>query len=122
MLTKLDYTQQILKNLPDNLRMSEEEALRTFWQDPRTDSGFRLSYSGYKALKFLQIEHYAFDVPPGAVIARPSALLTLNRKMLSPYFIGIGKNPCIVFFGSKEATLFSLYGDINKFISSLSRY
>lgn len=122
MLTKLDYTQQILKFLPEHLRMSDEDGLRTFWQDPRPDSGFRLTFAGYQALKHIHIDHYTFDVAPPIVITKPSLLLTLNKKLTSPYFIAAGKSPCIVFFGSKEATLYSLYGDINKFASSLARY
>jgi hypothetical protein len=101
--------------------MPEEDALITFWQDPRHEGGFRLTFAGYQALKNINIDHYKFDVPQSTIVS-PGALLTLNRKLTSPYFLNVGKNPCIVFFGSKEATMYSLYGDVNKFIHSLLQY
>lgn len=122
MLSKLDYTQQILKHLPESLRLPEEDALKAYWQDPRPEGGFRLTIAGYQALKKLQIDHYIFDVESTSIIVSPSALLTLNRKLTSPYFLTVGKNPCIVFFGSREATMYSLYGDVRKFISSLAQF
>ena len=121
MLTKTDYTKKILDYLPDNLRMPDDEALRTFWQDPRPDSGYRLTHAGYQALKLLDLEHYSFDIP-SATPANPNTLLVLNKKLTCPYFIGLGKNPCIVFFGAKEATLYSLYGEVNRFVNSISKY
>ena len=122
MLSKLDYTRQILKHLPEHLRMSDDDALKTFWQDTRPEGGFRLTFAGYKALKNLEVDHYIFDIPPNTIIVSPSALLTLNKKLTSPYFLGVGKNPCIVFFNSKDATMYSLYGDVNKFIRSIRQH
>ena len=47
-------------------------------------------------------------------------ILALDRKMQMPYYIsatkGIPKK--IVFFGSKEAVMINLYGDLQKFLDN----
>ena len=121
MLSKLDYTQQILKQMPDHVRLSEEDALILWWQDIRPEGGLRLTPEGCVLLKQLGIAAYEFDVPPSTP-ARASTLLILNRKLTCPYYITIGKKPKLTLFGSKEATMYSLYGDVNKFISALQRF
>ena len=49
-------------------------------------------------------------------------LLDLDRKLHMPYYIhavkGIPKT--IVFFGSKEAVMLNLYGDLNRFLDMLT--
>jgi hypothetical protein len=121
MLSKLDYTQQILKQLPDDNRPSEEFALSLWWQDIRPEGGLRLSPEGCVIFNAIGIAAYEFEVPPSTP-ARASTLLTLNRKLTCPYYITLGKKPKIIFYGSKEATMYSLYGNIDKFIQAISRY
>lgn len=121
MLSKADYTQQILNQVPAEARIEFDHAMQAWWQDIRPDSGFRLTYAGFKAFKDVGIEHYEFDVPPSTP-ARPIHFITLNKKLTCPYFLSLGKKPQIILFGSKEATMYSLYGDIERFVQSLSRY
>ena len=121
MLSKLDYTQQILKQLPADERLSEEDALASWWQDIRPDGGLRLSPEGCVVFNFLNISSYEFEVPPSTP-AQAGTLLVLNKKLTCPYYLKLGKAPKIVFFGAKEATMYSLYGDINKFVSALKRF
>ena len=91
MLSKADYTRQILEQVPEQARIEFDYAIQAWWQDIRPDSGFI---------------HY----------------ITLNKKLTSPYFLSLGKKPQIILFGSKEATMYSLYGDIERFVQSLSQY
>lgn len=121
MLSKLDYTQQLLKQLPVNDCPSEEDALSMWWQDIRPDGGLRLSAEGCVLFGRLKITSYEFEIPPNTP-ARPSTLLILSNKLTCPYYIAIGKKPRLVLFGSKEATMYSLYGDINKFISAINQH
>jgi hypothetical protein len=53
--------------------------------------------------------------------AIPGRLLTLDRKLTCPYYISLGKKPKLLLFGSREATMYSLYGDIDKFIKGIAR-
>ena len=117
MLSKLDYTRQILKQLPADECPSEEDALSMWWQDIRPDGGLRLSAEGCVLFDRLKIKGYEFEVPPNTP-ARANTLLILSNKLTCPYYIVVGKNPRLVLFGSKEATMYSLYGDINRFIAA----
>jgi len=119
MLSKLDYTQQILKQLPEDDRPSEDYALSVWWQDIRPEGGLRLSPEGCVIFKRVGIAAYEFVVPPSTP-AIASTLLILNKKLTCPYYIITGKNSKIVFYGSKEATMYSLYGDINRFIAAIN--
>lgn len=119
MLSKLDYTRQILKQLPADKQPTEDDALSSWWQDIRPDGGLRLSAEGCVVFKRLGITSYEFEVPPSTP-ARANTLLILSNKLTCPYYIVLGKKPKLVLFGSKEATLYSLYGDINRFISAIN--
>jgi hypothetical protein len=44
----------------------------------------------------------------------------LDKKLTCPYFIFLGKKPKLVLFGSKESMMLMLYGDVDKFLHSLS--
>jgi hypothetical protein len=117
MLTKQQLTQQILNQLPVDDRPSFELALKSWWQDIREDSGLRLSMSGYDAFKFLKIDQYEFDF---VKVLSPSFLMTLDRKLDCPYYLKAGKTTKLIMFGSKQAVMYSLYGDINRFISAIT--
>lgn len=120
MLSKLDYTRQILKQLPADLRPSEDYALSVWWQDIRPEGGLRLSPEGCVIFKQAGVAAYEFEIPPSTP-AKVGTLLILNKKLTCPYYIITGKNPKIVFYGSKEATMFALYGDIQKFLQGISQ-
>jgi hypothetical protein len=121
MLSKLDYTQQILKQLPEGVRPSEDYAVSVWWQDIRPEGGLRLSPEGCVVFKQVGITPYEFEVPPGTP-TRANTLLILNRKLTCPYYITLGKKPKLILYGSKEATMYSLYGDVNRFIKGLNQY
>jgi len=119
MLSKLDYTQQILKQLPLGDRPTEDDALTTWWQDIRPDGGLRLSPEGCVIFIRLGITNYEFEIPP-STLARANTLLILSNKLTCPYYIMMSKKPRLLLFGSKEATMYSLYGDIDKFIVAIN--
>lgn len=120
MLSKVDYTQKILEQVPEEARIELDYALQAWWQDIRSDAGLRLTYAGFKAFKQVGIVCYEFDVP-ATVLAKPKQLIALNKKLTCPYFLSTGKKPQVVLFGSKEATVYSLFGDIERFVNMLSR-
>lgn len=120
MLSKSQITQQILLQLPDNDRPSFEQAMKSWWQDIRTHSGLRLSISGYDAFSRLQIEQHQFDVPKNS-LHFSRHLVTLNKKLPCPYYILVGKNSKLIIFGSDQAVIYALYGDLEKFLAYLQR-
>jgi hypothetical protein len=95
-----------------------DDAMAFWWQNSR--GGWRLTYAGLKALKQYDIEHWEFDVPK--LVASPSLLLALDRKLTAPYYLNISKDSRICFFSGKEATMYALYQDVKRFVASLQRY
>ena len=117
---KAIFTQRILDELPEQDRISFDLAMRDWWQDIRDIGGLRLSISGFQVFNQLNLARYEFDVPP-ATPAKPSQLITLNSKLDCPYYIQIGKKPKLILFESKQAMMFALYGDLQKFLEYLGR-
>lgn len=80
----------------------------------------RLTKHGYDAfVKELELEFYEFDIPPKAKFTY-GTILALDNRLQSPYYLcrDKGRFVKIVFFGSKEAVLVNLYGDIAKFLDN----
>ena len=120
MLTKQSITQQILTGLPEDDRPTLEEALQSWWMNFRDGGGLRLTNAGFMAFGTCDLETYSFAVPTNLVaIARH--LLILDKKLDCPYYIKIGKNPQIVLFGSRQAMMLAMYGDLEKWMTFLNR-
>ncbi len=121
MFNKQQLTQQILVQLPEDDRPSFDQAMKTWWQDIRDDNGgLRLSLSGYDAFNFLNIDRHEFDVP-ASTPALPRQLIILNKKLDCPYYLKLGKKPRLIIFGSKQAVMYAMYGDLEKFLRYLDR-
>ena len=119
MKNKIEFTNKLLKELPGDHGLTLESALMDWWQDSRADSGLRLTHSGHKTFQQLGLEHWSFEIP-AATIAKPKQLIVLNRHVHMPYHIGVGKKPSITFYGSREATMYALYGDLTRFVNALN--
>jgi len=95
-----------------------EEAMREWWQSP--DGGWRLNAVGFEAFKQYKLEHWDFETEV-AIHAVPRILLALDRKLTSPYYIKVSKRPKLCFFASQEATMYAMYGDLEKFLRYLDQ-
>jgi hypothetical protein len=115
MSNKTALTQQLLEQLPQAEQCSLAMALKDWWW---TDRSWRLTNQGLKIFEQSGIEKYAYDVPASTPFI-PKNLLALDRKLANPYFLKLGKKPQIIFYGSKDATIFALYGDVGRFINML---
>ena len=120
MTTRQQYTERLLESLPENDRPTLEEALQSWWMNFRDGGGLRLTNAGFMAFGTCDLKTYSFDVPPNLpAVARH--LLTLDKKLDCPYYIKIGKNPQIVLFGSQQAMMLAMYGDLEKWMTFLNR-
>jgi len=95
-----------------------EEAMREWWQSP--NGGWRLNAIGFEAFEQYKLEHWDFETE--LLIFGSRILLTLDRKLTGPYYIKVSKRPKLCFFASKEAVMYALYNDVNRFVASLQRY
>ena len=120
MTTRQQYTERLLESLPEDDRPTLEEALQSWWMNFRDGGGLRLTNAGFMAFGTCDLKTYSFDVPPNLpAVARH--LLTLDKKLDCPYYIKIGKNPQIILFGSQQAMMLAMYGDLEKWMTFLNR-
>ena len=119
MRDKVELTRQLVEKLPP-ASWTVNQARITWWYNFRDSGGMRLTKSGYDAfVNELDIEYYEFSIPSTAKFTY-STILALDRRLQTPYYLVRDKNKFvkIVFFGSKEAVLVNLYGDIEKFLNN----
>ena len=118
MINKLALTVELINHYPDAPTLNE--AMATWWQNIREDGGLRLTDVGYFVFENnLELDSYTFELPEK--LLTPRNLLALDRRIPSPYYIvNNRRHNKIVMFGSREAMMATLHGDIQKFITSLS--
>jgi hypothetical protein len=118
MLNKLTLTQELITRYPDAPPL--DEAMRTWWQNIQDDGGLRLTYVGFHVFEnLLELNSYSFEL--SEKLLTPKNLLVLDRRMTCPYYmVNNRKLNKIVMFGSREAMMATLHGDMQRFITSLS--
>jgi hypothetical protein len=117
---KKKLTEKLIALLPDEQRISVASALPAWWFNIRRDGGMRLTGPGYQVfVEDLELEHYSYPID-NPLLFNQTTMLKLDRKMQMPYYIhavkGIPKK--IVFFGSKEAVMVNLYGNLQQFLDN----
>jgi hypothetical protein len=118
MLSKLTLTAELIHHYPDAPAL--DEAMRSWWQNLREDGGLRLTDVGYHVFSnFLELSNYTFELPEK--LLTPKNLLDMDRHMTCPYYmVNNRKLNKLVMFGSREAMMAVLHGDMQRFITSLS--
>jgi len=121
MFDKSQLTQQILLGCHTELAgRSIEHALDAWWMDSRKGGGMRLTTAGYQAITTFDIKMYVFDIPADTTLL-PRHLLLMDRKLDCPYYLKTGRKSQITLFGSEQALMMTMYGDINRFMRYLER-
>ena len=117
---KKKLTEQLVQQLDADSGITAKQAMNTWWFNLRKKGGLRLTKTGHDFFKQdLDLSHYEFTVDdPGNFTQH--LILDLDRKMQMPYYIhavkGVPKK--VIFFGSQEAVMVNLYGDLKKFIDN----
>jgi len=116
---KLKLTQAVIEQLPDGHGMDVNTAMKVWWYNIRSNGGLRLTELGYFTFKkIMDLESYSMEID-WETFDRMT-VLKLDRKLQMPYYIEVNKKipKNIVFFGSREAMIARLYGDLNKFLDN----
>ena len=121
MRNKRQLTEELVALLPVAQRISVDSAIPSWWYNIRRTGGMRLTEQGYRVFtEQLDLEHYSYPVEDPLLFTQQT-ILKLDRKMQMPYFIenkkGIPKR--IVFFGSREAVMVALYGNLICYLNSV---
>jgi hypothetical protein len=120
MRDKLKLTKKLVAELPEKDRISIQQARVAWWHNFRNDGGMRLTSVGYRAFcEALDIVSYEYIID-NPLEFNQQMILDLDRKIQTPYYIsavkGIPKK--VVFFGSKEAVMVQLYGDLKRYLDN----
>ena len=121
---KLDIVQALMPTVPLPYQQSIESAMKTWWVNIRRDGGMRLTDLGYEVMHdLLHLESWELDLrDQERQIFTKRLILDLDRKLEWPYYIQVNikrKVRRIVFFGSREAMMATLYGDLQQWLDSL---
>lgn len=122
MRNKLELTRVLVSQLPENRRISEDQARRTWWVNIRRTGGLRLTDEGYAALVMdLDLERYEMEIEDPAKFQQ-KLILRMDRRLQMPYYVLFEKRipRKVMFFGSREAMLAKLYGDLERFLEFYS--
>ena len=119
MFDKIQLTRQILQGLPADDCPVFDQAYAAWWMDSREGGGMRLTTAGYQAIATFDIEMYVFDIPAHTLL--PRHLLLMDRKLDCPYYLKLARKSQITLFGSEQALMMTMYGDINRFMRYLER-
>ena len=108
-----------MANLPEGHGMDINTAMKVWFYNIRANGGLRLTELGYFTFKKIaDLESYSMEID-WTQFDRMT-MLKLDRKLQMPYYIEVKKKiPInIIFFGSREAMLARLYGNLNKFLDN----
>jgi len=118
MLNKLTLTQELVTHCLD--QPSVDDAMRTWWQNIREDGGLRLTHQGYQVFG-TELELHSYEFELDAKLFTPKNMLTLDHHLNCPYYLVHNrKHNKIVLFGSREAMMAMLHGNMQQFINSLT--
>jgi hypothetical protein len=117
---KRKLTEELVKQLDPDLGITVKRAMHTWWFNIRKNGGMRLTGPGYTVFtEHLDLARYEWPIQDPLAFNQ-HVILDLDRKMQMPYYIsatkGIPKKT--VFFGSQEAVMVNLYGDLQKFLDN----
>ena len=118
---KRKLTEELVKQLDPDLGITLKRAMHTWWFNIRKNGGMRLTGPGYTVfVEQLDLARYEWSIQDPHQFNQ-HVILALDRKIQMPYYIsatkGIPKK--IVFFGSQEAVMVNLYGDLGRWLDSI---
>ena len=120
MRNKKKLTEELVKQLDPELGLTVKRSLHTWWFNIRNNGGMRLTTAGYRVFcDELDLTYYEFSINNPHDFNQ-HMILEMDSKLQMPYYIhatkGIPKK--IVFFGSQEAIMVNLYGDLKKYLDN----
>jgi len=116
-MSKHKLTKTLIELLPEDHRITLEEAMLHWYTNIRNNGGFRLTVFGYQAMKILGLASWSVPLNDIKITMDKNLLLSLDRKLTYPYFIDYKKKE-IVFYSSKEAVMATMYGSIKNWLDN----
>ena len=119
--TKSEITEKVLSILNTDYTADDlHNANVTWWKNIRSTGGYGLTYAGSQAFEKAEIEFQEFDEGPSGYMSMMSMSLTLDTKMVTPYyFYSNEKRRKVKIYDSRIAMLITLYETVNDYIKTL---
>jgi hypothetical protein len=117
-MSKHKLTLRLIELLPEDHRITLEEAMLHWYSNIRNNGGFRLTQNGYQAMKILGLESWSVPLTDIKITMDKTLLMALDRKLTYPYFIDYKKKE-IVFYSSREAVMATMYGSIKNWLDNM---
>ena len=117
-MSKHKLTKRLVELLPEDHRITPEEAMLHWYTNIRNNGGFRLTVFGYQAMKILGLESWSVELDDIKITMDKKLLLALDRKLTWPYFIDYKKKE-IVFYSSREAVMATMYSSIKNWLDHM---
>ena len=117
-MSKHKLTKRLVELLPEDHRISLEEAMIVWYTNFRNNGGFRLTQNGLQIMKILGLESWSVELDDIKITMDKTMLLALDRKLTYPYFIDY-KKKAIIFYSSKEAVMATMYSSIKNWLDHM---
>ena len=117
-MSKSKLTKRLIELLPEDHKITLDEAMLHWYTNIRNNGGFRLTVFGYQAMKILGLESWSVELTDIKITMDKTMLLDLDRKLTYPYFIDY-KKKTIIFYSSKEAMMATMYGSIKNWLDQM---
>ena len=113
-----------MPQIPLEYQQSPDHAMLTWWANIRRNGGMRLTDLGYEVMHdILKLESWELDLrAQDQKIFTKQLIVDLDRKLEWPYYIEVSikrNRRRIVFFGSREAMMATMYGDLKQWLDSV---
>jgi hypothetical protein len=117
-MSKHKLTKRLIELLPEDHRISVEEAMILWYTNIRNNGGFRVTQNGFQVMKILGLESWTVPLSDIKITMDKNLLLALDRKLTWPYFIDYKKKE-IIFYSSREAVMATMYGSIKNWLDNM---
>lgn len=106
--------------------LSEEQAYKQWWQNPRRDGGLRLTQTGDLSFRLAGMEFYDHDINVKDLkgVSYYQFVMALEQKIKCPYYVSSGTSnkdhkPYIRLYDDRISMMLNLYGDLVSYLDSV---
>jgi hypothetical protein len=97
-----------------------EQAMKTWWRNPRRSGGLALTESGFEAFTVAGLEHYDIEYVAKSFASGFTVLTRLNKKMPCPYYIHRAKKSIMIrIYDGRLLVLIDLYGGLEQCLNTI---
>lgn len=114
-------TEKVLSIIkPDYTVFDLDTAMVTWWKNIRSSGGYGLTYAGSRAFEKVEIEHQEFDEGPSSYMGMMSLSLSLDAKMMVPYyFYSHDKQRKVKIYDGRISMVITLYESVSDYLKTL---